>query len=123
MREKIQTSRERRVINPATIAKTPATPAIPYPNKTAATYLNKTATTYPNKTATTYLNKTAATYPNDVAITYPNETANLSKLKNQRGVRLLHPEISKRLNGIIKETVDQPIHSGANRKPQVKVKG
>ena len=61
VREKIQASREGQVINPAVIAKTPATPAVSYPDKTAATY------------------------PDDVAATYPDEMANLSELENQRG--------------------------------------
>ena len=58
MREKISINRKKRVVNPAAIAKTPATPAIPY------------------------LNKIAAIYPNNVAATYPNEMVNLLELKN-----------------------------------------
>ena len=84
-RKKIQTSREGRVIDPAAIAKTPATPAVPYPDKTAATYPDDVA----------------ATYPDETAATYPDKAANLSELKNQRGVRLSRPETSKRLRPFI----------------------
>ena len=83
--KKIQASREGRVINPAAIAKTPATPAV--------------------------------TYPDDVAATYPNKAANLLELENQRGVRLLYPEIFKRLGGITREAVDRPIYPGVNGEP------
>ena len=79
----------------------PATPAV--------SYLNKTATTYPNNVA--------VIYPDKTAVTYPDKAANLLKLKNQRGVRLSHPEISKRLGGIAREVVNRPIYPGANREP------
>ena len=122
MREKIQANREGRVINPAAIAKTPATPAIPYPNKTAATYLNNMAVIYPNKTAVIYPNNMAVIYPDKIAVIYPDKAVNLSELKNQRGVRLSHPKISKRLGGITREAVNRPIYPGVNKEPQVKGK-
>ena len=62
-------------MNPAAIAKTPATPAILYLNKTAVIYPDNMAIIYPDKTA----------------VIYPNKAANLLELKNQRGVRFSHP--------------------------------
>ena len=59
MREKIQASQKRQVINPVAITKTPATPAISYPNKMAVIYLNNVAIIYPDKMAIIYLNEAA----------------------------------------------------------------
>ena len=52
-----------------------------------------------------------------MVVIYLNEMANLSELKNQRGVRFSHPEISKRLGGIIKEAVNRLIYPGVNKEP------
>ena len=67
--------------------------------------------------AVIYPNKTAVIYLDDVVVIYLNETVNLLELENQRGVRLSHPEISKRLGGIVREAVNRPIYSGANGEP------
>ena len=91
MREKIQINRKGRVINPATIAKTLVTLVI------------------------LYLNEITAIYVNNIMVIYLNETANLLELENQRGIRLSYPEISERLDGIIKEAVNRPIRSGVNK--------
>ena len=56
-------------------------------------------------------------YPDKTAVIYFNEAANLLELKNQWGVRLLYPEISKRFGGIIKEVINWPIYPGVNREP------
>ena len=56
-------------------------------------------------------------YPDKTAVIYLNEMANLLELENQRGIRLLHPEIFKRLDGIIKEAADRPIYPGVNKEP------
>ena len=101
MREKIQASREKRVINLAVFAKIPATPAIPYLNKTAVIYLNNVVVIYPDKTAIIYLNK----------------KVNLSELKNQWGIQLLRPKTFKRLGGIIREATNWPIYPGVNKEP------
>ena len=42
----------------------------------------------------------AVIYPNEAAVIYLNKAVNLLELKNQRGIRLSHPKISKRLGGI-----------------------
>ena len=101
MREKIQTSREGWVINPAAIAKTPATPAILYLNKTAVIYFNNMAIIYPDK----------------MAVIYPDKAANLLELKNQWGIRFSYPKTFKRLGGIIREAVNWPIYPGVNEEP------
>ena len=88
------------------MAKTPATPAIPYLNKTAVIYPNNVAVIYPDKMAIIYLNK----------------TANLSELKNQRGIQLSRPKISKWLGGTVRKAINRLICPGVNKKPQLKVK-
>ena len=87
--------------------KTPAAPAIPYPNKTAVTYPNNVAVIYPDKTA----------------VIYPNKAANLLELKNQRGVRLSCPKTFKRLGGTAREAINRPFYPRVNKEPQAKVKG
>ena len=76
----------------------PATPAGPYPNKMTVIY--------PDDIAVIHLNKAAAIYF--------NKAANLLKLKNQRGIRFLYPEISKRLGGITREMINRLIYPGVN---------
>ena len=58
----------------------------------------------------------AVIYLNNMAAIYLNEIVNLLELKNQRGIRFSRPEIFKRLGGIIKKTINRPIHSGVNKK-------
>ena len=57
-----------------------------------------------------------------MAVTYPDEAANLSELKNQRGVRLSRPETFKRLGGITRKATNRPFYPEVNKKPQAKVK-
>ena len=61
-------------------------------------------------------------YPDKITVIYFNEIINLLKLKNQGGIRLLYPEISKWLSEIIKEAINRPIYPGVNKEPQAKVK-
>ena len=75
------------------------------------------AVLYLNKTAVIYLNNVAVIYLNKAVVIYFNKVANLSKLKNQRGVRFLHPEISKRLGGIVRKAINRPSYPGVNGKP------
>ena len=65
----------------------------------------------------------AVIYPDKTAVIYPDKVANLSELKNQWGVQLLYPKISKRLGGITREAADRPIYPGVNKELQTKVKG
>ena len=78
---------------------------------------------YPDKTVVIYLDNVVVIYPDETAAIYPDEAANLSELKNQQGVQLSHPEISKRLGGIVREVINRLIYPGVNGGPQVKVKG
>ena len=97
MREKIQASRENQVINPATIAKIPVTPAIPYLNNITIIYLNK------------------------AAIIYLNRIVNLLELKNPRGVRLSHPKTFKRLGRTVKKAINRLIRPRVKGEPQAGV--
>ena len=85
-REKIQASREGRVIDPAAITR-------PSP---------EVAATYPDKSDTTYPKESSATYPDGLTATYPDFATNLSELKNPRKVQLSRPETSKRLGGTVR---------------------
>ena len=73
------------------------------------------AAIYPNNVAVIYPDKTAITYLNKIVVIYPNKTANLSELKNQWGIQLSYPKISKRLSKIIREAVNRPIYPGVNK--------
>ena len=64
-----------------------------------------------------YLNNVVIIYPDKTAVIYPNKAVNLLELKNQRGVRFLRPEISKRFGGITKEAADRLIYPGVNGEP------
>ena len=56
-------------------------------------------------------------YLDKTVIIYLDEVANLLELKNQRGVRFSHPEISKWLGGIAREAVNRLIYPGVNKEP------
>ena len=56
-------------------------------------------------------------YLDKMAVIYPDEAANLLELKNQRGVRFLHPEIFKRLGRIVREAANRPFYPGVNKEP------
>ena len=83
----------------------------------AVIYLNDVVVIYPDETAVIYLNDVAVIYPDKTAVIYLNEAANLLELKNQRGVRFLRPEISKRFGGTAREVTDRPIYPGVNKEP------
>ena len=56
-------------------------------------------------------------YPDKTAVIYFNKAVNLSELKNQRGIRFLHPETFKRLDRIIREAINRLIYPGVNKEP------
>ena len=67
--------------------------------------------------AVIYLNNVVVIYLDKTAVIYPDKAANLLELKNQWGIRLSRPEISKRFGGIAREAVNRSIYPGVNGEP------